>query len=77
MSISYSGLAKTGTYDEPAVESHVSLFEIASLQYHLVDEREDAEKGYWLDHTSEAEEEDLELGEGRVLDIVKAVRVGF
>ncbi len=64
-------------YDEPAVESHVRFFEIASLQYHFVDEREDAKKGYWFDHTSKTEEEDLDFGEGRVLEMVRAARTVF
>lgn len=52
---------KQNSYNEAAVKSHVRFLHIASLLDHLVDEWEDAEECYRLNHTGEAKEEYLQL----------------
>jgi hypothetical protein len=60
-SVSEKGIEES--YNESSIEPYVSFRHVSRLVNHLADEREDAKKCNRFDHTSVAEEEDLQFWE--------------
>jgi len=51
------------SYNQSSIEPYVSFRHVSRLVDHLADEREYAKECNWLDHTSVAEDEDLQFWE--------------